>query len=77
MIHKCVAIRHALSAERLGVDAVSIDGFECAGHPGEDDVPGMVLIPLAARVSVFPSLPRAALPTAAAWQRRWCSAPKA
>jgi len=49
VIHKCVAIRHALSAERLGVDAVSIDGFECAGHPGEDDVPGMVLIPLAAR----------------------------
>lgn len=49
VIHKCVAIRHALSAERLGVDAISIDGFECAGHPGEDDVPGMVLIPLAAR----------------------------
>ncbi|MBN3817807.1 nitronate monooxygenase, partial [Paraburkholderia sp. Se-20369] len=46
VIHKCVAIRHALSAERLGVDAISIDGFECAGHPGEDDVPGMVLIPL-------------------------------
>ena len=40
VIHKCVAVRHALSAERLGVDAVSIDGFECAGHPGEDDVPG-------------------------------------
>ncbi|AOY95696.1 nitronate monooxygenase [Cupriavidus sp. USMAA2-4] len=49
VIHKCVAVRHALSAERLGVDAVSIDGFECAGHPGEDDVPGLVLIPLAAR----------------------------
>ncbi|WP_112178133.1 NAD(P)H-dependent flavin oxidoreductase [Paraburkholderia unamae] len=49
IIHKCVALRHALSAERNGVDAVSIDGFECAGHPGEDDVPGLVLIPLAAR----------------------------
>lgn len=49
VIHKCVAIRHALSAERLGVDAISIDGFECAGHPGEDDVPGLVLIPLAAK----------------------------
>jgi nitronate monooxygenase len=49
IIHKCVALRHALSAERNGVDAVSIDGFECAGHPGEEDVPGMVLIPLAAR----------------------------
>jgi nitronate monooxygenase len=41
-------VRHALSAERLGVDAISIDGFECAGHPGEDDVPGLILIPCAA-----------------------------
>lgn len=48
IIHKCTAVRHALSAERMGVDAVSIDGFECAGHPGEDDVPGLVLIPAAA-----------------------------
>ncbi len=48
-IHKCVTIRHALAAERLGVDIVSIDGFECAGHPGEDDIGGLVLIPLAAR----------------------------
>ena len=48
VIHKCTAVRHALSSERMGVDAVSIDGFECAGHPGEDDVPGLVLIPVAA-----------------------------
>ncbi|MCC5857730.1 MAG: nitronate monooxygenase [Ectothiorhodospiraceae bacterium] len=48
IIHKCVAVRHALKAEKLGVDAVSIDGFECAGHPGEDDVPGLILIPAAA-----------------------------
>lgn len=48
IVHKCVTVRHALKAESLGVDAVSIDGFECAGHPGEDDVPGMVLIPSAA-----------------------------
>ncbi len=48
VIHKCTAVRHALSAERMGVDAVSIDGFECAGHPGEDDIPGLVLIPAAA-----------------------------
>ena len=48
VIHKCVAVRHALKAEKLGVAAVSIDGFECAGHPGEDDVPGLVLIPAAA-----------------------------
>jgi NAD(P)H-dependent flavin oxidoreductase YrpB (nitropropane dioxygenase family) len=47
VIHKCTAVRHALSAERMGVDAISIDGFECAGHPGEDDVPGLVLIPAA------------------------------
>jgi len=48
VIHKCVAVRHALSAERVGVDAISIDGFECAGHPGEDDIPGLILIPAAA-----------------------------
>jgi NAD(P)H-dependent flavin oxidoreductase YrpB (nitropropane dioxygenase family) len=48
VIHKCTAVRHALSAERMGVDIVSIDGFECAGHPGEDDIPGLVLIPAAA-----------------------------
>jgi NADH:quinone reductase (non-electrogenic) len=53
VIHKCTAVRHALSAQRMGVDAISIDGFECAGHPGEDDVPGLVLIPAAAdRVSI-------------------------
>jgi nitronate monooxygenase len=48
VIHKCTAVRHALSAQRMGVDAISIDGFECAGHPGEDDVAGLVLIPVAA-----------------------------
>jgi len=45
ILHKCTAVRHALSAERMGVDVISIDGFECAGHTGEDDVPGLVLIP--------------------------------
>ncbi len=48
IVHKCTSVRHALSAERKGVHAISIDGFECAGHPGEDDVPGLVLIPAAA-----------------------------
>ena len=48
IVHKCTAVRHALSAERMGVDAISIDGFECAGHPGEDDIPGLILIPAAA-----------------------------
>jgi NADH:quinone reductase (non-electrogenic) len=49
IIHKCTTVRHALSAQRSGVDIVSIDGFECAGHPGEDDIPGLVLIPIAAK----------------------------
>jgi NADH:quinone reductase (non-electrogenic) len=48
VIHKCTAVRHALKAERIGCDAVSIDGFECAGHPGEDDIPGLILIPATA-----------------------------
>jgi NADH:quinone reductase (non-electrogenic) len=48
IVHKCTSVRHALSAERMGVDAISIDGFECAGHPGEDDTPGLILIPTAA-----------------------------
>jgi nitronate monooxygenase len=48
VLHKCTSVRHALSAERMGVDGISIDGFECAGHPGEDDVPGLILIPAAA-----------------------------
>jgi nitronate monooxygenase len=53
VIHKATTVRHALKAEALGVDAVSIDGFDCAGHPGEDDVPGLILIPAAAdRLSV-------------------------
>lgn len=48
ILHKCTSVRHALKAQSIGVDAVSIDGFECAGHPGEDDVPGLVLFPRAA-----------------------------
>lgn len=53
VVHKAVAVRHALKAERLGVDAVSVDGFECAGHPGEDDIPGLILLPLCAeRLSI-------------------------
>jgi len=48
VVHKCTAVRHAVSAERMGVDAISIDGFECAGHPGEEDIPGLILIPAAA-----------------------------
>jgi len=46
VIHKCVTARHAVKAESLGIDCVSIDGFECAGHPGEDDIGGLVLFPV-------------------------------
>ncbi|MCW1382729.1 nitronate monooxygenase family protein [Novosphingobium sp. KCTC 2891] len=56
ILHKCTAVRHALSAERLGVDVISIDGFECAGHPGEDDIPGLILIPAAADKVKIPLL---------------------
>jgi NADH:quinone reductase (non-electrogenic) len=56
VIHKCTAVRHALSAQKMGVDAISIDGFECAGHPGEDDVPGLVLIPAAADAITIPMI---------------------
>ena len=53
VIHKTVAVRHSLKAQRIGVDAVSVDGFECAGHPGEDDIPSLVLIPaVAAKVDL-------------------------
>jgi nitronate monooxygenase len=54
VIHKCVAVRHALKSERIGVDVVSIDGFECAGHPGEADVGGLVLFPAAAQALKIP-----------------------
>lgn len=56
ILHKCTAVRHALSAESAGCDIVSIDGFECAGHPGEDDIPGLILIPAAADKVKIPLL---------------------
>src|SRR2546421_3672010 len=49
VLHKCTSVRHAVKAQAVGVDGVSIDGFECAGHPGEDDIPGLVLIPATVR----------------------------
>jgi nitronate monooxygenase len=54
VIHKCTSVRHALKAEEIGCDAVSVDGFECAGHPGEDDIPNMILLPLAAKALSIP-----------------------
>ena len=56
VIHKCTAVRHAVSAQKMGVDAISIDGFECAGHPGEDDIPGLILIPAAADKITIPMI---------------------
>ncbi|GIZ53347.1 NAD(P)H-dependent flavin oxidoreductase [Noviherbaspirillum aridicola] len=54
VIHKCTAVRHALKAESIGCDAVSVDGFECGGHPGEDDVPNFILLPRAAEELSIP-----------------------
>ncbi|MFN3523965.1 MAG: NAD(P)H-dependent flavin oxidoreductase [Phenylobacterium sp.] len=56
IIHKCTAVRHALKAEAIGCDAVSVDGFECGGHPGEDDVPNFILLPRAAEELKVPFL---------------------
>ncbi|HWB45239.1 MAG TPA: nitronate monooxygenase family protein [Hyphomicrobiaceae bacterium] len=56
VIHKCTSVRHGVTAERIGVDAISMDGFECAGHPGEDDVPNLVLLPAAANVIKIPMI---------------------
>ena len=56
VVHKCTSVRHALKAERIGCDAVSVDGFECGGHPGEDDVPNMILLPAAAAALRVPFL---------------------
>ena len=56
VIHKCTSVRHALKAQAVGCDAVSVDGFECAGHPGEDDIPNMILLPRAAEELSVPFL---------------------
>ncbi len=54
VVHKCTSVRHSLKAERIGCDAVSVDGFECGGHPGEDDIPNMILLPRAAEELKIP-----------------------
>ena len=56
VLHKCTSVRHAVKAQELGVDGISIDGFECAGHPGEDDIPGLILIPAAAKQITIPMI---------------------
>lgn len=54
VIHKCTSVRHSLKAQSIGCDAVSVDGFECGGHPGEDDIPNMILLPRAAEELEIP-----------------------
>jgi nitronate monooxygenase len=54
VIHKCTSVRHSLKAEAIGCDAVSVDGFECGGHPGEDDIPNFILLPRAAETLKIP-----------------------
>lgn len=56
VIHKCTSVRHSLKAQSLGVDAVSVDGFECAGHPGEDDITNLILLPVAKAVMDIPMI---------------------
>lgn len=65
VIHKCTSVRHALKAQQVGVDAVSVDGFECAGHPGEDDIPNLVLLPAAKRVLSIPMIASGGIGTGA------------
>src|SRR6201988_4219630 len=56
VFHKCTSIRHALKAQLIGCDAVTVDGFECGGHPGEDDIPNMILLPRAADELTIPTI---------------------
>ena len=65
VIHKCTSIRHALKAQKIGCDAVSVDGFECGGHPGEDDIPNMILLPRAAAELSIPFVASGGMATGA------------
>ncbi len=64
VIHKCTSVRHALKAEKIGCDAVSVDGFECGGHPGEDDIPNMILLPRAFQELTIPFVASGGMGTA-------------
>ena len=71
VIHKCTSVRHSLKAERIGCDAVSVDGFECGGHPGEDDIPNMILLPRAPKNCPFRLSPQAASAMPNNWSPLW------
>ena len=73
VIHKCTSVRHSLTAERIGCDAISVDGFECGGHPGEDDVPNMILLPRVAEELKIPFVASGGMADGRgtrAWRRR-------
>ena len=71
VIHKCTSVRHALKAEEIGCDAVSVDGFECGGHPGEDDVPNFILLPRAAEELKIPFLASGGMADGRSLWRPW------
>jgi NAD(P)H-dependent flavin oxidoreductase YrpB (nitropropane dioxygenase family) len=77
VIHKCTSVRHSLKAEAIGCDAVSVDGFECGGHPGEDDVPEHDPAAAAAEELKIPFVASGGMATHAAWWPRWRWAPRA
>ena len=77
VIHKCTSVRHSLTAERIGCDAISVEGFECCGHPGEDDIPNMILLPRVAEELRSRSWNREAWRMGGAWSPRSRSAPMA
>jgi len=71
VIHKCTSVRHALKAQSIGCDAISVDGFECGGHPGEDDVTNFILLPRAAEELQIPFVASGASLMDGAWLRHW------
>ena len=77
VIHKCTSVRHALKAEAIGCDAISVDGFECGGHPGEDDVPNFILLPRAAEALKIPFVASGGMADGRSLVPRWRWAPRA